>query len=45
MTLFAYFTAVLDDGDYLNDWLTHLPHMLWPVLELAGWLLANLVHA
>lgn len=20
-----YFEAVLDDGDYLNDWLTHLP--------------------
>lgn len=24
LTISRYLAAVLDDGDYLNDWLTHL---------------------
>ena len=38
-----YFLALLDDGDYLNDWLTHMPTWLSDVVVvigqfLAGWL-------
>lgn len=31
-----YFRAVVEDGDYLNDWLTHLPAWLQPVVEWLG---------
>lgn len=41
MALVHYFAAVLADGDYLNDWLTHLPMMLRPVVEMLGWLVAT----
>jgi len=36
-----YFVAVVDDGDYLNDWLTHLPESLQPATQWFG----NLVSA
>lgn len=31
-----YLAAVVADGDYLNDWLTHLNHETAAYLELAG---------
>lgn len=31
-----YFTAVAEDGDYLNDWLTHLPEILQGPVEAIG---------
>jgi hypothetical protein len=41
MTAFlAYLAAVLDDGDYLNDWLTHLPAIVRPVVLALGQLIA-----
>ena len=36
-----YFVAVVDDGDVLNDWLTHLPESLQPATQWFG----NLVSA
>jgi hypothetical protein len=38
--LIQYLAAVLDDGDYLNDWLTHLPTVIRPTVQLIGYLLA-----
>jgi hypothetical protein len=38
----AYFAAVLTDGDELNDWLTHIPHVLRPALLLLGHVVAQL---
>jgi TP901 family phage tail tape measure protein len=35
-SLGSYFRAVVEDGDYLNDWLTHLPAWLQPVVEWLG---------
>jgi hypothetical protein len=41
--LARYLAAVLDDGDYLNDWAGHLPaHMTAAVLTL-GELIARIV--
>lgn len=40
MALAYYFAAVLADGDYLNDWMTHLPFVVRPVVEALGMLLA-----
>lgn len=34
--LMNYFQAVLADGDYLNDWLTHLPAWAQPSVETVG---------
>lgn len=31
-----YIGAVLEDGDYLNDWLTHLPESVQPAAEAFG---------
>jgi hypothetical protein len=31
-----YFRAVLQDGDYLNDWLTHLPKEMRKVVQTIG---------
>jgi len=39
--LSEYFVAVVDDGDVLNDWLTHLPESLQPATQWFG----NLVSA
>ena len=32
----SYIGAVLEDGDYMNDWLTHLPESLQPAAEAFG---------
>lgn len=40
-SLREYFTAVVDDGDYLNDWLTHLPEAIRPVVQALGWMTAT----
>lgn len=45
MVLVYYFAAVLADGDYLNDWLTHLPTMLRPIVEMLGYVLATVTGA
>ncbi len=36
----AYFAYILLDGDYLNDWLTHIPSFLRAFLLVVGQLLA-----
>jgi TP901 family phage tail tape measure protein len=38
-----YIGAVLEDGDYLNDWLTHLPEAIQPVVQAFGGLVATLM--
>jgi len=35
-TLTNYITALNEDGDYLNDWLTHLPEPLQPIVAGFG---------
>ena len=35
-SLGQYFVAVVEDGDYLNDWLTHLPEWMRPAVEWTG---------
>ncbi len=37
-----YIGAVLEDGDYLNDWLTHLPTAIQPAVEKFGEMVAEL---
>lgn len=39
--LALYLAAVLDDGDYANDWLTHLPRAIRPLVQRAGHALAT----
>lgn len=36
-----YLRYALETGDPLNDWLTHLPSYLWPLLIHLGQLLAR----
>jgi hypothetical protein len=38
-----YLAAVVADGDYQNDWLTHLPHAIRPIWRTIGYLLALLL--
>jgi len=40
VALVLYLLAVLTDGDYMNDWLTHLPAYSVGTVETAGWLLS-----
>lgn len=40
--LARYLLAVLEDGDFLNDWLSHLPTGIQPVVEAGGRLIAFL---
>ena len=40
--LIAYFQAVLEDGDYLNDWLTHLPGPIQIAVAAIGRIIAEL---
>ena len=37
-----YIGAVIEDGDYLNDWLTHLPESIQPAAEAFGRFVAAL---
>lgn len=42
-----YMQAVIQDGDYLNDWLTHLPTWAQPTVETIGHtvaLVGQLIH-
>jgi hypothetical protein len=39
----AYLDHVLTDGDYRNDWLTHLPLECQPVVEIIGHWLSLLI--
>jgi len=39
-SLGQYFVAVVEDGDYMNDWLTHLPESIRPAVEGLGQLTA-----
>ena len=32
----SYIGAVIEDGDYMNDWLTHLPESIQPATEAFG---------
>jgi hypothetical protein len=34
--LVDYIIAVVEDGDYLNDWLTHFPEVLQPAIQNLG---------
>lgn len=39
--LIGYFGAVVQDGDYLNDWLTAFPTFIQPVVEAIGFLITT----
>ena len=41
--LARYFAIVITDGDYLNDWLTHLPTELAPHVQEVGWFVASIL--
>lgn len=38
-----YLAAVADDGDYQNDFLTHLPELVQPYVLALGYLLAAIL--
>lgn len=38
-----YYQAILVDGDWANDWLTHVPRALRPTLQAIGRMLATLL--
>jgi len=40
IALARYLLVVVTDGDYLNDWLTHLPADTIDATQTAGWLLS-----
>jgi len=42
-SLANYFIAVVQDGDVLNDWLSHLPSAIQPVIKAIGEFVAALV--
>jgi hypothetical protein len=41
MALLLYFQAILEDGDYENDWLTHLPEAMRTPVWLFGQFVAG----
>jgi hypothetical protein len=41
--LLLYLAAVAEDGDFLNDWLTHLPETVQPFVLFAGYVLAMIL--
>ncbi|MGD2048752.1 MAG: phage tail tape measure protein, partial [Chloroflexota bacterium] len=41
-SLAEYFKIVVEDGDALNDWLTHLPEPIQPLVESFGELVAKI---
>ena len=41
--LARYVAAVVEDGDYVNDWLTHMPAWLQGYVMPAGYWLSRLV--
>lgn len=34
-----YLTHVIEDGDELNDWLTHMPVEIRPIMQLIGFVI------
>jgi hypothetical protein len=38
-----YFRIVIEDGDWLNDWLTHLPENVRAIVSWIGYLIAMLI--
>jgi hypothetical protein len=38
--LLLYVAAIAQDGDWQNDWITHLPHVIRPSVLVLGHLLA-----
>lgn len=38
-----YFLAVVEDGDFLNDWLGHLPESIQPIIKVVGQIVAFIV--
>ncbi len=42
-TLGQYFIAVVEDGDFLNDWLMHLPESIKPIVKVLGQVVAFIV--
>jgi len=42
-TLARYFAAILQDGDFANDWLTHLPRAMRQIVRSAGMALATIL--
>jgi hypothetical protein len=40
--IYGYFSGIIEDGDYLNDWLTHFPQFLRGPMEQIGRLFAQL---
>lgn len=41
-TLGKYFLAIVEDGDYMNDWITHLPKSIQEPIQRAGEVFAGL---
>lgn len=42
MVLIRYLAVIMVDGDWLNDWLTHLPADWQPTVQAIGELVAKL---
>lgn len=40
--LIKYFAFVISEGDWLNDWLTHLPPTIADAAQVIGYWLANI---
>ena len=40
-SILRYITVVMQDGDYLNDWLTHMPSELATAIVIVGQYLAE----
>lgn len=40
ITIARYLLHVTQDGDYLNDWLTHMPAQLADAMTIIGYIVA-----
>lgn len=38
-----YFLCILQDGDFYNDWLTHLPEVVRPFVLFLGYVLSLII--
>lgn len=45
LDLVRYFAIVITDGDWANDWLTHLPTTIRPAVEIVGQFIAIAIGA
>lgn len=43
VNLVKYLAFTISEGDWLNDWLTHLPHDMQPHVEAVGHWLVTLI--